>query len=122
MASRTFLDALVPTQARAITRVHFACDNGMCPAFEVMRRLKKLEILTVQVIEYFYNRRNGRGRFDAIFDLLKNNLRGVKEFDLKSFRIAMLVDGVDGTLTRAEEDDLMESLQRTERSLLRLVV
>lgn len=52
VASRTFLDALVPTQARAITRVRFACHNGICPAFEVMRRLKKLEILTVQVIEH----------------------------------------------------------------------
>jgi hypothetical protein len=87
-----------------------------------MRRLKKLEILTVQVIEHLYDWRDGRGRFDTIFNSLKSNLRGVKEFDLKAFRIAILVDGVDGTLTRAEQDDLMESLQRTERSLLRLVV
>ena len=55
LASRAFVDALVPTQAKAIIRVHFACHDGMCPAFKVIRHLKKLEVLTVQIVENIYN-------------------------------------------------------------------
>ena len=52
-----------------------------------------------------------------MFSDLKSNLRGAETFGLQAFHIAVLVDGLDGTLTKAEQENLMEILQHTEREI-----
>jgi hypothetical protein len=114
--SRAFLEALVPTQARAIKHIRFMCVDGLCPAYKVMRHLKGLETLVFQLVEDFEE--EGPYRFDFMLEHLNKNLKRVKKFDIKSVRICMLVDD---TFTAAEKELLAEHLEHAETSSRQMV-
>ena len=117
-SSRAFLDALVPTQARAIEHIHFVCEDGLCPIYNVMRHVKGLKTLAFHFVEGSLFNKKGHHRFDSMFEQLEKTLTIVKSFDVKSIHISMLVDD---TFTAAEKELLAERLERSETSSMQAV-
>jgi hypothetical protein len=118
LCTRAFLEALVPTQIRAIKHLQLASRGIECPASFVMRRLSGVECLDIEVGGCFSNRWGGpaaNGRLHWLNIFIRKLNTCVSKLDLKQLSVTLVIN--ERVYTKAEEQALIEFMDRTEEVL-----
>lgn len=116
---RAFLDALVPTQARAVANLRLAMVSYSHLNHNTFARLGGLEQLHVEISTYF---KVSTKHHQVIPELRRYCaqlwIKEIGKLHLKTLRISCDVECRDGTPTKAEEESIKNWLESTETKLL----